>query len=310
MFRIAGIAAIVAVIVISLSTYTVDERERVILFRLGEVVKHDLQPGLHLKFPLINNVRYFDARIMTLNIPPDRFLTSEAKNVIVDFYAKWHIEDTAQFFRATRGDERNAEERLAQILRDGMRNQFARFELAEVVSGERTTIMGAVRSNALETARELGVALVDVRIRRIDLPDEVSESVYERMRAERQRVAQDFRARGQEEAERIRSRADRDRTVILANAFRDSEEIRGAGDARATEILGAAFGADEDFFRFHRSLMAYRNAMAGEGSTFVIDPSSEFFRFFNDPAGRERITPTPVPAAPAAQPTRPGAQAQ
>lgn len=308
MFRIAGIAVIVAVIVIVLSTYTVDERERVILFRLGEVVQQDLQPGLHFKFPLINNVRYFDARIITLNIPPDRFLTSEAKNVIVDFYAKWHIEDTAQFFRATRGDERNAEERLAQILRDGMRNQFARFELAEVVSGERTTIMGAVRADALETARELGVALVDVRIRRIDLPDEVSESVYERMRAERQRVAQDFRARGQEEAERIRSRADRDRTVILANAFRDSEEIRGAGDARATEILGTAFGADEDFFRFHRSLMAYRNAMAGEGSTFVIDPSSEFFRFFNDPAGRERSTPTPVPVP--QQPMRPGAQTQ
>jgi len=293
MLRMVGIAAVVAAIVISLSTYTVDERERVILFSLGEVRKVDLNPGLHLKFPLINNVRFFDARIMTLNIPPDRFLTSEAKNVIVDFYAKWHIEDIARFYRATRGDERNAEERLAQILRDGMRNQFARFELAEVVSGERTTIMGAVRANALETASELGVTLADVRIRRIDLPDEVSESVYERMRAERQRVAQDFRARGQEEAERIRSRADRDRTVILANAFRQSEEIRGADDARATEILGVAFGADEEFFRFHRSLQAYRTAMSGENNTYVIDHSSDFFRYFKSPAG---TGPKPEPA--------------
>ena len=285
MFRIAGIAAVVAVILIAMSTFTVDERERVILFSLGEVRKVDLEPGLHLKFPLINNVRFFEARIMTLNIPPDRFLTSEAKNVIVDFYAKWRIDDVGQFFRATRGDERNAEERLAQILRDGMRNEFARYELAEVVAGERLTIMGAVRQEALETARELGVTLVDVRIRRIDLPDEVSESVYDRMRAERQRVAQDFRARGQEEGERIRSRADRDRTVILADAYRESEEIRGVGDARATEVLGQAFGADEDFFSFYRSLIAYRNSMSGERSTYVMDPSSDFFRYFKDPSG-------------------------
>lgn len=285
MLRIAGIAAVVAALIIASATYTVDERQRVILFSLGEVRKVDLEPGLHFKFPLINNVRYFDARIMTLNIPPDRFLTSEAKNVIVDFYAKWRIDDVGQFFRSTRGDERNAEERLAQILRDGMRNEFARFELAEVVSGERTTIMGAVRQEALETARELGVSLVDVRIRRIDLPDEVSESVYDRMRAERERIAQDFRARGQEEGERIRSRADRDRTVILANAYRESEEIRGAGDARATQILGEAFGSDQEFFQFYRSLQAYRLAMGGDRSVYVMDPNSSFFRYFTDPLG-------------------------
>ena len=285
MLRIAGIGVIVAIIVIVMSTYTVDERERVILFSLGEVRQVDLDPGLHLKFPLINNVRFYDARIMTLNVPPDRFLTSEAKNVIVDFYAKWRIDDVGQYYRSTRGDERVAEQRLQQILRDGMRNEFARYELAQVVSGERTTIMGAVREAALQTSRELGTQLVDVRIRRIDLPDEVSESVYNRMRAERERIAQDFRARGQEAGERIRSRADRDRTVILANAYRDSEEIRGAGDAQATEILGSAFGEDKEFFTFYRSLLAYRGSIAGEGSTFVIDPSSEFFRYFKDPAG-------------------------
>ncbi len=293
MFRIAGIVAVVAAIVIAMSTYTVDERERVILFSLGEIRKVDVEPGLHLKFPLINNARFFDARIMTLNIPPDRFLTSEAKNVIVDFYAKWRIEDVGQFYRATRGDERNAEERLAQILRDGMRNEFARYELAEVVSGERVTIMGAVRQEALETARALGVTLVDVRIRRIDLPDEVSESVYDRMRAERQRVAQDFRARGQEAGERIRSRADRDRTVILANAYRESEEIRGAGDAQATEILGLAFGEDESFFGFYRSLLAYRNSMTGDRNTFVMNQDSEFFRYFKNPAATMEMNSVP-----------------
>ncbi|TVP88761.1 MAG: protease modulator HflC [Thioalkalivibrio sp.] len=293
MLRIAGIGAIVAVIVIALSTYTVDERERVILFSLGEVRKVDLDPGLHLKFPLINNVRFYDARVMTLNVPPDRFLTAEAKNVIVDFYAKWRIDDVGQFFRSTRGDEQIAEQRLSQILRDGMRNEFARYELVEVVSGERTTIMGAVREEALETARDLGVDLVDVRVRRIDLPDEVSESVFDRMRAERQRIAQDFRARGQEAGERIRSRADRDRTVILANAYRDSEEIRGAGDARATEVLGAAFGEDKEFFTFYRSLLAYRHSIAGEGSTFVLDPSSEFFRYFKDPTGMRNAIDSP-----------------
>ena len=293
MIRAVAVAVVVAVVLIAMATYTVDERERVILFSLGEVRKVDLEPGLHFKFPLINNVLAFEKRIMTLNVPPDRFLTSEAKNVIVDFYAKWQIADTGQFYRATGGDERNAEERMAQILRDGMRNEFARFELAEVVSGERTTIMGAVRDVARETASELGVNLVDVRIRRIDLPDEVSESVYDRMRAERERVAQDFRARGQEEAERIRSRADRDRTVILANAYRDSEEIRGAGDARATEVLGQAFGADEDFFGFYRSLLAYRSSLTGEGSTFVLDSSSDFFRYFKDPAGTRNPTRLP-----------------
>ncbi len=285
MLRIAGIVVVVIGILVVLSTYTVDERERVIKFALGEIREVDPEPGLHFKFPLIQNVEKFDARIMTLNIPPDRFLTSEAKNIIVDFYAKWRIDDVGQFYRATRGDERLAEERLAQILRDGMRNEFARYELQDVVAGERITIMGAVRQSALETALELGINLVDVRIRRMDLPEEVSESVYERMRAERQRVAQDFRARGQEEAERIRSRADRDRTVILANAYRDSEEIRGTGDAQATETLGRSFGADEEFFRFYRSLLAYRASMTGENTTYVMEPSSEFFRFFNSPEG-------------------------
>ncbi|WP_018953104.1 protease modulator HflC [Thioalkalivibrio sulfidiphilus] len=288
MIRIIGIVAVVSAIIVGMSTYTVDERERVILFSLGEIKALDLEPGLHFKFPLVNNVRKFDARVLTLDIPPDRFLTSEAKNVIVDFYAKWRIDDVGQFFRSTRGNERNAEDRLAQILRDGMRNEFARYTLEQVVAGERLTIMGAVRQQALDTARELGVVLVDVRIRRMDLPDEVSESVYERMRAERQRVAQDFRARGREEAERIRARADRERTVILADAYRESEQLRGEGDARAAETYAGAFGEDEEFFSFYRSLIAYRNTMTGDNAMFVIEPDSDFFRYFGSPIGAPR----------------------
>ncbi|ACL71991.1 protease modulator HflC [Thioalkalivibrio sulfidiphilus] len=288
MIRIIGIVAVVSAIIVGMSTYTVDERERVILFSLGEIKALDLEPGLHFKFPLVNNVRKFDSRVLTLDIPPDRFLTSEAKNVIVDFYAKWRIDDVGQFFRSTRGNERNAEDRLAQILRDGMRNEFARYTLEQVVSGERLTIMGAVRQQALDTARELGVVLVDVRIRRMDLPDEVSESVYERMRAERQRVAQDFRARGREEAERIRARADRERTVILADAYRESEQLRGEGDARAAETYARAFGEDEEFFSFYRSLIAYRSTMTGDNTMFVIEPDSDFFRYFGSPIGAPR----------------------
>ncbi|WP_040404599.1 protease modulator HflC [Ectothiorhodospira sp. PHS-1] len=288
MFRIAAIAIAVAALVVWMSTFTVDERDRVIVFSLGEIKRTDLDPGLHFKFPIVNNVRKFDARIMTLDIPPDRFLTSEAKNVIVDFYAKWRIDDVGQFFRATRGDERNAQDRMAQILRDGMRNEFARYTLDQVVSGERITIMGAVREQALDTARELGVTLVDVRIRRMDLPDEVSESVFSRMRAERERIAQDFRARGQEQAERIRADADRQRTVIIANAYRDAEQIRGEGDASAAAAYAAAYEQDTEFFTFYRSLLAYRNTMVGKDNFYVLEPDSQFFRYFQDPMGMGR----------------------
>ncbi|MCG5513708.1 protease modulator HflC [Ectothiorhodospira shaposhnikovii] len=289
MFRIAAIAIAVAALVVWLSTFTVDERERVIVFSLGEIKRTDLDPGLHFKFPIVNNVRKFDARIMTLDIPPDRFLTSEAKNVIVDFYAKWRIDDVGQFFRATRGDERNAQDRMAQILRDGMRNEFAKYTLDQVVSGDRITIMGAVRQQALDTAGELGVTLVDVRIRRMDLPDEVSESVFSRMRAERERIAQDFRARGQEQSERIRADADRQRTVIIANAYREAEQIRGEGDASSAAVYAAAYEQDTEFFTFYRSLLAYRNTMVGKDNFYVLEPDSQFFRYFQDPMGMRGV---------------------
>ncbi|MFP4160463.1 MAG: protease modulator HflC [Ectothiorhodospira sp.] len=285
MLRIVATAVVIALVILLSSTYTVDERERVILFSLGEIKKVDPEPGLHLKFPLVNNVRTYDGRVLTLDIPPDRFLTSEAKNVIVDFYAKWRIEDVAQFFRATRGDEQAAEQRMAQVLRDAMRNEFAKYTLDKVVSGERLTIMGAVRQQALDTAADLGISLVDVRIRRMDLPKEVSESVFERMRAERQRIAQEFRARGREEAERIQARADRESTVIVAEAYREAQEVRGEGDAQVAAAYADAYERDAGFFSFYRSLRAYRNSMSGKDNVYVLEPDSEFFRYFKNRSG-------------------------
>lgn len=283
-----GAIAAFALVVIAMSTYTVDQRERAILFSLGEIKRDDVQPGLHFKFPLVNNVRKFDARVLTLDIPPDRFLTSEKKNVIVDFFVKWRIDDVGQYYRSTRGDERNAQARLSQILKDGMRNEFGKRNLQEAVSGERSVIMEILRVQANEAARDLGISVIDVRISRIDLPDEVSESVYNRMRAERDRVAQDFRARGQEEAERVRARADRERTVILANAYREAERLRGEGDALATEIYAKAYGRNHEFFSFYRSLLAYRNTLSGQGNVFVLEPDSEFFRYFNQSSGKKK----------------------
>lgn len=279
-----GIVAAAVAFLGLMSVYTVDQRERAIIFSLGEIRDADLKPGIHFKLPFVQNVRKFDARILTLDVPPDRFLTSEKKNVMVDFFVKWRIDDVGQFYRATRGDERNAHDRLAQILKDGMRNEFGKRTLNEAVSGERTVIMDTLRVEASEAARDLGVEVIDVRISRIDLPDDVSESVYRRMSAERERVAADFRARGREESERIRARADRERTIIVANAYRDAEKIRGEGDARATAIYGETFGRNKEFYSFHRSLGAYREAMGG-GDMMVLEPDSAFFRYFADPLG-------------------------
>jgi membrane protease subunit HflC len=225
-------------------------------------------------------VRKFDARILTLDAQPERFLTSEKKNVTVDFFVKWRIEDVGQYFRSTRGDERNAQIRLAQIMKDGLRNEFGKRTIQEAVSGERNEIMDVLRVKSSGLSSELGIDVVDVRISRIDLPDEVSGSVYDRMRAERQRVAADFRARGQEAAERIRATADREATVILANAYRDAERVRGEGDARAAETYANAYNRDPDFFAFHRSLNAYATTFTGNNDMLVLEPDSEFFNYF------------------------------
>jgi membrane protease subunit HflC len=279
-------AVAVALFLLVTATYTVDEREKVILFRLGEIERVDVPPGLHFKVPFVNNVRKFEARILTLDAQPERFLTSEKKNVTVDFFVKWRIDDVGQYFRSTRGDERNAQIRLAQIMKDGLRNEFGKRTIQEAVSGERNEIMDVLRVKSAGLSKELGIDVVDVRISRIDLPDEVSGSVYDRMRAERQRVAADFRARGQEAAERIRATADREATVILANAYRDAERMRGEGDARATEIYANAYNQDPDFFAFYRSLNAYATTFSGNNDMLVLEPDSEFFKYFGQSGSR------------------------
>jgi membrane protease subunit HflC len=240
--------------------------------------------------PFINNVLLFDARILTLDAQPESFLTSEKKNVTVDFFVKWRILDTAQYYRSTRGEERNAMARLAQIIKDRLRNEFGKRTIKQAVSGERGEIMEILQDSANTVAKDLGIAVVDVRISRIDLPDKVSASVYERMRSERERVAREFRARGMESSERIRATADRERTVILANAYRDAELIRGDGDAKSAEIYAKAYNANPEFYAFTRSLNAYTSTFNDRSDMLVLEPDSDFFRYFNSLSGGK---PTP-----------------
>ncbi|GAB6043917.1 protease modulator HflC [Endothiovibrio diazotrophicus] len=288
-FRSLGLFGLAALaLLLSFSMFTVNEREKAIMFRLGEIVRTDFAPGLYFKIPFINNVRTFDGRILTLDADPERYLTVEKKNVSVDAFIKWRIDDVANFYRATGGDEMRASNRLAQIIRDGMKAEFGKRTIQEVVSGERTQIMDILTVTANKQAADLGISIVDVRIKRIDLPRVVSSSVFQRMRAERERVARDFRSRGQEAAERIRADADRQRTVILAEAYREAEQTRGEGDAKSTEVYAAAYGKDPEFYAFYRSLDAYRNTFNSTDDMLIVDPDSDFFRYFKDPLGGAR----------------------
>lgn len=273
------IVAIVSLGLLADSVFFVDERNHAVVFQLGQIKGSEYSPGLHLKVPVIQSVRYFDRRVLSLDRPAERFLTSEKKNVLVDFFVKWRINDVGRYYRATGGIEAVALDRLEDILNRGLRNEFGNRTIQQAVSGERREIVDALQRNASESVRELGIELVDVRVKRIDLPDTVSESVYERMRAERKRVAADLRARGAEAAEGIRAEADREREVIVANAYREAETLRGEGDAKATEIYAQSFGQDEEFYRFYRSLEVYRNAL-GEGDMLVLEPDSDLFKYF------------------------------
>lgn len=276
----------IVVIVGSMSVFVVGEREHAIKFRFGEIVRADYEPGLHFKMPVINTVRKFDDRILTLDNRPEEFLTAEKKNVIVDFFVKWQIADPVNFYRATRGgQEIVAEQRLLEIMKDGLRAEFAQRTLQQVVAAERTEIMNIASQAAQDAAREFGINIIDVRVKRIELPEDVSSSVYDRMISERARVAAQLRAEGAEAAERIRATADRERTVILASAFRDAEEIRGEGDARAAEIYARAYNRDPDFYAFHRSLEAYSRSIGGQ-DVLVLEPDSEFFEYFGNKRGR------------------------
>lgn len=284
MWRI--IVALGALILVYASVFTVHQREVAIQFRLGEIVRTDFKPGLYALVPIYHNVRKFDARIQTLDAEPEDYLTVEKKSVLVDSFVKWRIVDVARYYTATGGDPARAGANLFQIIKKGLRGEFAKRTLQEVVSGDRAQIIDIVKSEATEQAKELGIEVVDVRLRRVDLPKEVSSSVYDRMRAERARAARDFRARGSEAAERIKADADRQRTVIIAEAYRDAERIRGQGDARAAEIYGKAFGADKEFYSLYRSLNAYKNTFRDKSDVLVIDPNSEFFKYFKDQYGK------------------------
>ena len=278
-----GLIGLAVIAVIAwMSAYTVDQRERVILFNLGKIKQVDMKPGLHFKLPFVNNVRRFDGRILTLDAQPEPFLTSEKKNVIVDFFVKWKIDDVAHFYRSTRGQEVVAQNRLLQIIKDGLRNEFAKRTINEAVSGERNDIMAAINTSSNTLAKDLGIVVVDVRISRIDFSEEISDSVYDRMRAERARIAEEFRAAGREESERLRAGADKERTVIVANSFRDAQVLRGEGDAKSTEIYANTYTQDPEFYSFYRSLESYRKSFSSGSDIMMLDPDGEFFRYFNE----------------------------
>ena len=277
----------VLALVIWASVFTVDERQKAILFKFGEILSSDFEPGLHFKMPIINNVRKFDQRILTIDQQPERFLTAEKKDLIVDSFVKWRIADVEQYFKTTQGDENRAGQLLYQNINNGLRDEFGKRTVQEVIAGDRTEIMKIMTAEATEKATTLGIEVIDVRIKKIDLPARVSDSVYRRMRAERERVARDFRSKGAEAAERIRADADRQRSVILAEAYRDSEIVRGEGDAKATDIYAEAFSKDEDFFRFHRSVNAYKSNFSSAEDIILLEPDSEFFRYFSESRGSQ-----------------------
>lgn len=260
--------------------FTVSETEKAIKFRLGEIVKSDFEPGLHFKTPFINNVKKFDKRILTLDSKPERFLTSEKKNVIVDSFVKWKIGDVNTFYTSVAGDVNQANVRLDQIIKDAFRSEFSKRTIKQLVATERSIIREQLIKNTTPLAEELGMQIVDVQVKRIDLPPDVSSSVYSRMEAERTRVAREFRSQGAEAAERIRADADKQREIILANAFRDSEVLRGKGDAISADIYAQAYGKDIDFFTFHRSMNAYQKTFRGKNDMVVLEPDSEYFKYF------------------------------
>ncbi len=270
-------------ILASSSLYIVDQRQKAIVFQLGEVVDVKTDPGLYFKIPMVQNVRFFDSRILTMDAEePDRYITSEKKNVLVDLFVKWRIIDVKQYYISVRGDEDMAKVRLAQTVNASLRDEFGTRTVHEVISGQRDQIMDVMRRKADADARKIGVEVVDVRLKRVDLPAEVSESVYRRMEAERTRVANELRSTGAAESEKIRADADRQREVILAKAYRNAQEIKGKGDAKAAEIYAEAFQRNPEFYSFYRSLEAYKKSFRNKGDMMVLEPTSEFFKYLKD----------------------------
>jgi len=278
------IALVVLLVITSLSMFTVDQRQNAIVFRLGEPVQVIVKPGLYFKMPLLDNVRLFDVRILTLDPDePERFITSEKKNVLVDSFVKWRIIDVRQYFVSVRGDSVAAEARISQTVNDALRAEFAKRTVHDVVSGEREKVMSTVADKVDKDVKGIGVEVVDVRLKRVDLVPEISSDVYRRMESERKRAANELRATGQAEGEKIKADADRQRQIIVAEAYRDAQRTKGEGDALAARIYAEAFQRNPEFYSFYRSMEAYRQGMRTKSDVMVLDPSSEFFKYFKGP---------------------------
>lgn len=274
------VGAIIALVLLNMSVFMVDQRQTAIVLQLGELVDVKKNPGLYWKMPFVQNVRFFDSRILTMDsVEPERFITAEKKNVMVDSFVKWKIEDVKQYFISVRGDEQVAQTRLMQTVNSIMREEFGKRSVTDVISGERDKVMEVLREKADSDARKIGVRVMDVRLKRVDFPSEISSSVYSRMDAERKSVANELRATGNAESEKIRADADRQREVILANAYRDAQKIKGEGDAKASALYAAAFGRDAEFYAFYRSMEAYKQSFKSKSDVMVVDPSSAFFKY-------------------------------
>jgi membrane protease subunit HflC len=278
------IGLIVAALFVAMSVYTIDQRKAAIKFQLGEVVAVQTDPGLYFLVPVMQNVRLYDMRIQTLDSrDPERFLTSENKNVLVDSFVKWRITDVRQYFVSVRGDPVAAEARISQTVNDALRAEFARRTVHDVVSGEREKVMATVVEKVDKDVRGIGVRVVDVRLKRVDLVPEISSDIYRRMESERKRAANELRATGQAEGEKIKAEADRTRQIIVAEAYRDAQRAKGEGDALASRIYAEAFQKNPEFYSFYRSMEAYRTGLRSKSDVLVLDPSSEFFRYFKSP---------------------------
>ena len=282
LFALLGIVLLVGVTVHS-TFYIVDPREKVIVVRFGQVLRYDEAPGLHVKMPFLDEVHFFDSRILTLDAEPQQFLTSEKKYVVVDSFVKWRIVDALKYYVTVGGQESEARRRLEQVVNSNLRDEFGKRTVHDVISTDRVKIMDILTANADREARKFGIEVVDARIQRVDLPDEVSQSVFQRMKAERLRIANELRAQGAEAAEKIRADAERQRQVLLADAYRQAQKIRGEGDARATALYAKSYGRAPDFFSFYRSMNAYKDSFNKKNDIMIVDPSSDFFKYMKKP---------------------------
>lgn len=284
---ISVVIAVVGLWLLSMSVFIVNEYEGAVKLWFGEFQRADYEPGLHFKTPFANSIRKFDRRILTLDANPEPYMTQEKKNVIVDSFVKWRITDIEQYYKSTRGSETTAMEILGKIVQEGLRNEFARRTVQEAISGERTEIMDLLKQALAKQAGEIGTEVIDVRIKRIELPPSVQQPVFQRMETERERAAKEIRARGMEAAARIEADADRQKTIILAEAYREAEQLRGEGEGKAAEIYAKAYNQNRQFYEFYRSISAYKTVFSSSSDVLVLDPNSEFFRYFGDDKGKK-----------------------